>query len=168
MWGSMTTWIFSLLKITFLVVRGVTNRCVKGALIELSKVGGVGFPAATMANSLQLLARWKLLTFNDVDGGGCDYRGGESDDDCEGAEKGWEGMGQGASSSSLYNSTVSVAPFTFSNSSFMIFLFSLARLLSEEPYCPLKVRLPLLSHPSRWQHPPIHFSIHPNILSPGS
>ena len=60
---------------------------VKGALIELSKVGGDGFPAATMANSLQLLARWKLLTFNDVDGGGCDYRGGESDDDCEGAEK---------------------------------------------------------------------------------
>ena len=29
----------------------------------------------------------ELLTFNDVDGGGCDYRGGESDDDCEGAEK---------------------------------------------------------------------------------
>ena len=74
-------------KSPFLVVRGVTNRCVKGPLIELSKVGGDGFPAATMANSLQLLARWKLLTFNDVDGGGCDYRGGESDDDCEGAEK---------------------------------------------------------------------------------
>ena len=82
-WGSTTTWIFSLQKVTFFGGQG----CVKGPLIELSKVGGDGFPAATMANSLQLLARWKLLTFNYVDGGGCDYRVGESDDDCEGAEK---------------------------------------------------------------------------------
>ena len=81
----------SLQKVTFFGGQG----CVKGPLIELSKVGGDGFPAATMANSLQLLARWKLLTFNDVDGGGCDYRGGESDDDydCEGAEKGVGGHG---------------------------------------------------------------------------
>ena len=50
------------------------------------------------------------------------------------------------------------------NNSFLILLtfIRLARLLSEEPYCPLKVRLPLFSHPSRCDQnlpPPCFLSI---------
>ena len=50
------------------------------------------------------------------------------------------------------------------NNSFLVLLtfIRLARLLSEEPYCPLKVRLPLFSHPSRCDQnlpPPCFLSI---------